>query len=157
MPRNRSHSLIVKSGRPMNIKTPLCREFEKEVEMRMADHKRSIQDFVSHFDARRHYISAEYYMFTPRETLITKEGKISSRSNDTDSNKVFRDTIYRCIGLDDKLERDTRFFTPVSHDENHNVIVILKLERLECLENMSSAMLSTIEPQSENLMLSALL
>lgn len=137
----------------MNIKTPLAREFEKDVEARMTEFKSDILRFVESFIPTKHYISAEYYMFTPKDTLFTKEGKISSRSNDTDSNKVFRDTIYRCIGLDDKLERDSRFFTPVSHDENHNVVVILKIERMECLVNTYSLMQNITEQTNEDLML----
>ena len=153
LPRNRSHSLIVKGGRPMNIKTPLARDFEKAVEDTMKEFSSQCSKFKDSYIPDKHYISAEYYLFTPRNILITKEGKISSRANDSDSNKVFRDCIYRFIGLDDKLERDSRFFTPISHDDNHNVIVILKLERIECLTNTASLTQNLIEQTKDDLTL----
>lgn len=150
MPRNRSHTLVNKGGRPMNIKTPLCREFESDLESRMKEFKAPITEFLSNFDKKKHYISGEYYLFNPKQELITKEGCISSRAVDTDAHKAFRDTIYRCMGIDDKLERDSRFFTPISHDEYHNVIVILKLENILCLTSTWTS--SIAEQTSESLL-----
>jgi hypothetical protein len=157
MPRNRSHTLVNKGGRPMNTKTPICREFEKDVESRLKEFQGKISNFLSNFDKNKHYISAEYYLYTPRDILFTAGGYVSSRNVDTDAHKVFRDVIYRCIGLDDKLERDSRFFTPVSHDEFHNVVAIFKLERIECLTNTSSLTQNITGPTKEGSMLSALL
>ena len=133
MPRNRSHMLAIRDKRPMNIKTPLARDFENDVGVLMGKFSEDIKSFVSNFDKKKHYIKAEYYFYTPEDILITKDGHISSKSVDTDAHKVFRDSIYRCLNLDDKLERDSRFFTPISWDDNHHVVVTLKLESLSCL------------------------
>lgn len=157
MPRNRSHMLIKKGKLPMSIKTPLCREFEKDLEQRLLEYKEQLQEFKSSVDLNKNFISATYYVFTPKALLTTKSGAISSRTLDTDAHKVFRDTIYRCMGLDDKLERDTRIVTPISQDEYYNYVCVFKLENIECLGNTSFAMPSLIEPMKETLEMSALL
>ncbi len=157
MPRNRSHMLTVANRRPMNIKTPLCREFEKDVMSKMEEFSKECQEFKNQFNPKKHYISAEYYIFTPRESLFTVNGNISSRSVDLDAHKVFQDTIFRYIDLDDKLVRDVKYFSPVSYDNNWNYIAILKLENLCNLENMYSLIRSSIEPTNDDSMSFALL
>lgn len=135
MLRNRSHMLVNKKGRPMNIKTPLCREFEKDLESRLDKYKSEIINFRESFKEKVHFISMEMYMYTPKDLLYKKEGGISSRAGDVDAHKVQIDTIFRCIGLDDKLVREYKITTPESHDGKFNTIVFLKLERIECLRN----------------------
>jgi hypothetical protein len=142
MPRNRSHMLTVSKGRPMNIKTPLCREFEKDVTSRMNEFKAQALKLKESFDPKKNYISAEYYVFTPKEQLFTLESKISAKAVDLDAHKTLQDTIFKYIGLDDKLIRDVRYFSPVSHDSKWNFIVILKLENLCSLEGTSTSIKS---------------
>jgi len=137
MPRNRSHMLTVSKGRPMNIKTPLCREFEKDVEGRMKEFSSHALSFKEAFNPDKHYISAEYFIFTPRESLFTLKGQISSKSVDLDAHKVLQDTIFKCIQLDDKLIRQTNYFSPISHDGKWNYVILYKLENLCNLENTS--------------------
>ena len=110
MPRNRSHMLTVSKGRPMNIKTPLCREFEKDVESRIKEFSSHALAFKEAFNPEKHYISAEYFIFTPREQLFTLKGQISAKAVDLDAHKVLQDTIFRCIQLDDKLIRNVNYF-----------------------------------------------
>ncbi len=133
MPRNRSHMLTVAGKRPMNIKTQLCREFEKDLEFRLKDYADDIAAFVYEFNPLKHYIQGNYTIYTPVVELFTKEGKISSRSVDSDAHKSMRDVIYKVIGLDDKLERDTRFFTPQSTDGNWNYVITYYIRPIEQL------------------------
>jgi hypothetical protein len=119
----------------MNIKTPLCREFEKDIENRMQEFSGSSHSFKKAFNPDKHYISAEYYIFTPKESLFTVKNQISAKAVDLDAHKVLQDTIFRCIDLDDKLIRDVKYFSPLSHDGNWNFIILYKLENLCNLEN----------------------
>lgn len=137
MPRNRSHMLLVKGKRPMNIKTPLCREFENDVESRMKEFSGHSLAFKEAFNPDKHYISAEYFIFTPREQLFTLKGQISAKAVDLDAHKVLQDTIFRCIQLDDKLIRNVNYFSPISHDGKWNYVILYKLENLCNLENTS--------------------
>lgn len=157
MPRNRSHMLTVAGKRPMNIKTPLCREFEKDLEHRLSIYSDVMAEFKKSFNPKLHYIKLQMIIFTPREELFTQKDTISSRSHDADAHKAQMDTIFRCLGLDDKLVRDYSVITPVSHDGNYNHIILLKLENRCHLEDMSSLMLSLIEPTKSDLMSYALL
>jgi hypothetical protein len=157
MPRNRSHMLTVSGGRPMNIKTPLCREFEKDLEHRLSVYSEEMAEFKAAFIPKSHYIIMQMYVFTPRELLYTKEGHISSRSVDVDAHKAHIDTVFRCIGLDDKLVRDYGICTPVSTDGKYNYLIKIKLELLCNLENMSILMPSTTEQTKLDLMSYALL
>ena len=157
MPRNRSHMLTVSKGRPMNIKTPLCREFEKDVTSRMNEFKAQSSKFKDSFDPKKNYISAEYYVFTPKDQLFTLESKISAKAVDLDAHKTLQDTIFKYIGLDDKLVRDVRYFSPVSHDGKWNFIVILKLENLCSLESTSSSIRSLTPLMNDDSMSFALL
>jgi hypothetical protein len=117
----------------MNIKTALCREFEKDLIQRLEVMKDGFKNFRSHLNSST-YIRACYYIYTPVDSLFTKEGRISLRAVDTDAHKVMRDVLYKCIGVDDKLERDTRFFTPVSHDGKWNYVFELQIGDISCLQ-----------------------
>lgn len=155
MPRNRSHMLTSSKGRPMNIKTELCRQFEKTLEGMLYRYSKDFQEFKQGFDPKLHYIQATYYIFTPKILLYTKEDKISSRSVDTDAHKVMRDVLYKCLGIDDKVERDSRFFTPVSQDDAWNYVIRLKLEekwKLETLGNTSTLMQSITTLETNDLL-----
>ena len=133
MPLNRARMLTISGGRPMNIKTPLCREFEKDLHNRLLKFQSNIDYFNSCYVPNKHYIVAEYYIYTPEELLFTAKGAISSRSVDVDAHKVMTDVVFNCIGLDDKIMRDCRIITPVSHDGKHNYRIILRLEKLSNL------------------------
>ena len=139
MPRNRSHMLVNKGGRPLNIKTPLCRSFDEDLTARMDEFKANCLLFKKLFDENKNYISAEYYIFTPRESLITLKGTISSKSVDLDAHKVLQDTIFKYLDMDDKLIRDVKYFSPISHDGKWNFVIIYKLENLCNLENTYSS------------------
>jgi hypothetical protein len=117
----------------MNIKTPLCRAFEQDLHKRLHNYAQAFSSFVSEFDKKRHFIKARYVIFTPEEVLFTKAGHISSLSVDTDAHKVMRDVLYECIGIDDKVERNTTFFTPVSPDGKWNYLIELELFNKEVL------------------------
>lgn len=157
MPRNRSHMLISKGKRPMNIKTPLCREFESDVQFRMKEFSGHSLSFKEAFDPEKHYICAEYYIFTPREQLFTLKGQISAKAVDLDAHKVLQDTIFRCIDLDDKLIRHVTYFSPISHDGKWNYVILYKLENLCNLENTSTLIRNTIPQISQDSESSALL
>jgi hypothetical protein len=145
MPRNRSHMLVMRQNKPMNIKTQLCKEFEKTIEQVLKHGIDDLREFKSLFDPMKHYLSAEYFIYTPSDVLFTVEGKISARSVDLDAHKVFQDTLMRCIGIDDKCIRDARYFSPVSHDGNWNYVVIYKLESLCNLKSTFTSIQNIIE------------
>jgi hypothetical protein len=156
MPTNRAKTLVSKP-RPMYIKTPLAREFEKDVISRLEKNKERILNFVSSFDKKIHYLSAEYILFTPLEILFTKEGAISNRAGDLDSHKLLQDTIFSFMGLDDKLVREVRYRSVVSNDDKHNIQISYKLEEILCLRNTYTLTQSTTKQQSQDLTWSALL
>lgn len=122
----------------MNIKTPLCREYEKDLETRLLKFSLEILKFIEAHDPDEHYIVATYLIFTPEDLLFTQKGTISSRTLDVDAHKVMTDTIFRSIGLDDKLMRDCHIVTPVSHDGKYNYKITLKLENKCKLKNTYS-------------------
>lgn len=157
MPRNRSHMLTVSKGRPMNIKTPLCREFENDLFSRLKEFENKCHKFHATFDPDKNYISAEYYIFTPRNSLFTLKNHISSKSVDLDAHKVLQDTIFRFIDLDDKLIRDVKYFSPVSHDDKWNYVIIYKLENLCNLENTYTSIQNITKLMKEDSMSFALL
>ncbi len=130
MPRNRSHMLTSSGGRPMNIKTALCREFEKDLDSRLLKDAKQITEFFNCFDRKEHYIKAEYILHTPASELFTKDGHISSRSVDTDAHKVMRDVLYQHLGIDDKVERVTCFYTNVSKDDKWNYTITLIIRNI---------------------------
>lgn len=134
MPRNRSHMLTTVKGRPMNIKTPLCREFEKDLTTRLEVFKAEIKDFVSCYKPTKHFIEAEYIIHTPKEVLFTKEGKISQHATDLDAHKAMQDTIFKALGLDDSLVRDARYKTPISSDGFWNYDITFWLKPISYLE-----------------------
>ena len=146
MPRNRSHMLTVVKRRPMNIKTPLAREFEKDITNRMEIYRPAINEFTKSFDRQLHYISAEYFIYTPMEAMFTKDGHISSRSVDLDAHKLLQDTIFKSMELDDKLVREVSYRSPVSSDGKWNFVCIYNLEKISCLKSKYSLIARTIKP-----------
>lgn len=157
MPRNRSHMLVTKNHRPMNIKTPLCREYEKDLTNRMKQFEAESNHFSKMFDRKKHYLSAEYYLFTPQNELFTLDEAISAKAVDLDAHKVMQDTIFKCIGLDDKIIRHTTYFSPMSHDDKWNYVIIYKLESLCNLRNTSFSIRSLTRQMNDDSMSSALL
>lgn len=148
MPRNRSHQIIRKGKGFMNVKTALAREFEKDLTERLGEFEEAFMLFKNAFKPKLHYIQAVYTIYTPLEFLITKEGHISNRAVDTDAHKVFRDTIYSCLGIDDKVERSTQYYTPASVDGLWNYSINLKLENICQLTNTPSWISSSAECQN---------
>ncbi len=134
MPRNRSHMLTISGKRPMLIKTQLCREFEKDLENRLKIYSLEMEKFKTSFDPKSHYLKAEYTIHTPMEELFTKDGRVSSRSVDLDAHKCFQDTIFRCLGLDDKLVRDVRYSSPVSQNGNWNYDIAVTIVPIDSLK-----------------------
>lgn len=157
MPRNRSHMLTTSKGRPMNIKTELCRHYERTLEGMLHKYAEVMLRFKREYIPEEHYISATYYIFTPHDLLFTKKGTISAKSTDVDAHKVMTDTIFRVMGIDDKVMRDCRVITPVSYDGAWNQLIIFKLEKICNLKNEYSSILSSIEPEKQDLTWSALL
>jgi hypothetical protein len=157
MPRNRSHMLTVSQKRPMNVKTPLCREYEKDLFSRMNEFKAPAASFKKAFDPHKHYISAEYYIFTPDSQLFTVDKRISAKAVDLDAHKVMQDTIFKYIDLDDKLVRDAKYFSPVSHDGKWNYVIVYRLENLCNLRNTSTSIQSLTPLMNDNSMSFALL
>jgi len=127
MPRNRSHVLT----RGMLIKTPLAREFEKDLTYRLQEFRQEITSFVSNFTIVEHYINLSYTIYTPKEELITKAGYISAKSVDFDAHKLMTDVIFKEVGINDKYARKVDIFTPISHDGFWNYVVILRIKPLQ--------------------------
>lgn len=148
MPRNRSHMLTVSGRRPMNIKTPLCREFEKDLEQRLEKYKDDFANFKRMDDGTR-FLSAVYTIYTPAGSLFTKDGRISARCPDLDSYKVFQDVIFKCLGLDDKYIKEVTYTTIVSDSDLWEYKVELNWRNIQCLKNTCTSMPSTIEPMNE--------
>jgi len=149
MPRNRSHMLTAKGGRPMNIKTPLAREYEKDLAFRLKEYAGRMIIFRNTYHPLKHYVSVEYYIYTPKEMLFTKDGHISAKSVDLDAHKIMQDVLFDCLGLDDKLVRHANYFSPQSHDGNWNYVIVLKLENLCNLTSTSSSIQSIAGQMSE--------
>lgn len=117
LPLNRA-KMIVGKPRPMLIKTALCREFEKDLEGRLAEYgKHTIED--------DEYIEVVYNLFCPRSEFFTKEGKLSSRCPDADSIKVLQDVIFRSIGIDDKHIKELKVYMMPSDDETWKYRILI--------------------------------
>lgn len=122
-PRNRSHMVT----RNMLIKTPLCREFEKDLTSRLEDFQEAFRDFSEMFDVNCKHLSVTYLIYTPSDSLFKKDGGISSRSVDVDAHKVMQDVLFKCIGVDDKFIRNATYFTPVSEDGKWNYKIFIEI------------------------------
>lgn len=133
MPRNRSHMLSNNKGRCMMIKTPLAREFEKDLVDRLAIYSSSIARFKEHFSPDQHFLKVNYTIFTPHSDLFTKDGRISLKAVDCDAHKLFQDVIFREIGIDDKFIRNVQYYTPESFDDKWNYNVDIEIFELEAL------------------------
>lgn len=132
MPANRA-KMLVSRPKPMYVKTPLARQFELDLTERLGHYSEDFARFLKAFNPKEHYLSADYCIYTPQELLFTKSGGISRRAVDADAHKMLMDTIFRCIGLDDKLVRDYRVYTPPSPDGNWNYRITLQLENISGL------------------------
>lgn len=141
MPRNRSHQVANK----MLIKTDLARAFEKDLTQRLEKFHDDFRAFSELVILDRHYISAVYRIYTPTDSLFTKDGRISLRATDWDCHKLFQDVLFKCLGLDDKLVRDGRVVTPVSDDGKWNYEITLQLGNICNLRNTSSPTMNTEE------------
>lgn len=128
MPANRA-KMLVSRPKPMYVKTPLARQFELDLTERLGHYSEDFARFLKFFNPKEHYLSADYCIYTPQELLFTKSGEISRRAVDADAHKMLMDTIFRCIGLDDKLVRDYRVYTPQSFDGNWNYVVKLQCKK----------------------------
>lgn len=117
----------------MLIKTDLAREFEKDLTERLKEYAPIFEEFKNYFDPRRHFIEAEYNIYTPKSELFTVSGAVSARSTDVDAHKLLQDVIFKSMKLDDKLIRDCTYVTPVSLDDKWNYIIVFRLVRLEAL------------------------
>jgi len=117
----------------MLIKTDLAREFEKDLKSRLEDYSELFKDFREYYNPKRHYIEAEYNIYTPKSELITLSGHISAHAVDVDAHKVMQDVIFKCMGLDDKLIRDCNYRTPVSIDDKWNYVIVYRLCPIEAL------------------------
>lgn len=124
MPRNRSHQVANK----MLIKTDLCRAFEADLTKRLEEFRDRFRFFAELVQVDKHYIAVLYRIYTPAELLFTKDGRISLKATDWDAHKVFQDTLFRSMGLDDKLVRDGRVITPVSKSGKWDYEITLQLE-----------------------------
>jgi len=130
MPRNRSHMV----ARNMLIKTPLAREFEKDLSHRLSSMDQTcFNNLRSEFNCKEHYLAAHYVIGTPETELFTKDGAISMRAVDVDAHKLFQDVICRYIGIDDKFIRKATYETLVSHDGNWNYVVTFHIREKEIL------------------------
>lgn len=118
MPLNRAKMVLAKP-RPMLVKTPLCREFEKDLTSRLSEYpKQTLPD--------DEYLKVTYNLYCPIEEYFTKEGKISSRCPDADSIKVLQDTLFKYLGLDDKLIKDLVVKVRPSSTDQWDYIIILE-------------------------------
>lgn len=133
MPRNRSHMLTGKAGKCMLIKTPLAREFEKDLVSRLFDYSPHIARFKEHFSPDQHFLKVTYTIYTPHNDLFTKDGRISLKAVDCDAHKLFQDVLFREIGIDDKFIRNVQYFTPESRDEHWNYSVNIEVYDLDVL------------------------
>lgn len=86
----------------------------------------------------QHFIAAVYRIYTPADSLFTKDGRISARSVDWDAHKLFQDVLFKCLGLDDKLVRDGRVVTPVSDDGKWNYSIGMEIRSIEELKQLET-------------------
>lgn len=129
MPRNRSHMI----ARNMLIKTPLAREFEKDLFFRLKEFEMDALEFKSKFNPKTNYLKVIYYLYTPENELFKKDGGISLHSVDADAHKIFQDVLAKSIGIDDKFFKDVSYQTRVSSDGNWNYLVNFEIQENECL------------------------
>jgi hypothetical protein len=136
----------------MLIKTGLARAFEQDLTDRLIQWEEEFMLFRTAFKPNLHFIRAHILVCTPKSELFTKQGAVSARAVDFDAHKLFVDTLFRSIGLDDKLIRDGRVTTPVSEDDKWNWIVDLKLENMQCLSQHVMPSLTSSSAESANLL-----
>jgi hypothetical protein len=130
MPLNRAKML----ARNMLIKTPLCREFEKDLSDRLRwNYTEEFNKFFQEFDKGSYYLEVCYQLYCPKEEFFTKAGDISSRCPDADSIKVLQDGIFKSIGIDDKHIKDLRVLVLPSEDGFWNYTIIINKVPLSAL------------------------
>jgi hypothetical protein len=105
----------------MWIKTPLAREFEKDLTFRLLhDFSTLFEDFKKEFFSENNYLELTYHIYVPKDLYFTKDGLISNRGCDTDSIKLLQDTLMKSVGIDDKYIRDLHVISRPSEDGNWN-------------------------------------
>ena len=125
LPINRA-KMVIGRPKPMLVKTPLCREFEKDLTSRLSEYpKQTLPD--------DEYLKVTYNLYCPIEEYFTKEGKISSRCPDADSIKILQDTLFRSLGLDDKHIKDLTVRVLPSATGNWDYIVYIESHKIENL------------------------
>lgn len=106
-PRNRSHSLTMSKGRPMNIKTEAARQYEKALMQDLEPYEDQAHEFFESFNSKRHHLNAFWILSSP--DVLTKAGHYSQTGTDLDAHKVLQDTIMKFVGIDDGyIAMDTR-------------------------------------------------
>lgn len=127
MPLNRTKTLVAPKGkRPMWIKTPLAREFEKDLSDRLGEFTSDINGFKDSFNKSNSYIDLTFLAYCPSKELFTSLGEISSRCPDFDSNKLMIDIIFGAVGIDDKFVKSANIKYLESSDEFWNFRIVLK-------------------------------
>jgi hypothetical protein len=119
LPINRARTVT----RNMLIKTPLAREFEKDLKSRLKEYAPQFETFRKEFFSDKHLLEVTYNIQIPRSLLINKKGELSSRSPDIDSIKLLQDTIFEEIGIDDKYIKVLKVIHSPSHTDTYNYII----------------------------------
>lgn len=125
-PRNRSHTLTMRSGRPMNIKTQVARAYEDAIKQELVSQMAGIKEFTCQFDNTKHCLVAEWTIYSPN--THTADGKISQNSTDLDAHKVLQDTIFEVVGIDDSYVVDDR---RVKRQGEFKVVLILEIKPIK--------------------------
>ncbi len=129
LPVNRAKML----ARNMLIKTPLCREFEKDLSNRLLEFSKDFEEFRNSMHKGNNFISIKYILFCPRSEFFTKSGEISSRCPDADSIKVFQDTLFKSLQIDDKFIKELLVQMRPSSNEHWNYVICISHYPLEAL------------------------
>jgi hypothetical protein len=135
LPLNRAKTIVAVKGRPpMLIKTPIAREFEQDLSLRLNDFSSEIKSFKSRFDESKNYVRLELFAYSPKSELFTKSGAINSKCPDFDSNKLMIDVIFKGIDINDKYVKEANIKYLESFDEYWNFILMFHIENLDNLK-----------------------
>jgi hypothetical protein len=127
MPRNQSHVPMRTDKALMIGKTTMARLFEKELEMRLKkiENAQSILAMAKVFDRKIHGVDLYTTVLNP--TMITLEGTISYQSVDWDAHKVYFDTIFRYLEIDDSQVIDSHVRRRPSPTKEWSFVSVIKI------------------------------
>jgi hypothetical protein len=90
-----------------NANSQKKKALKNEILSQMMKYTQDVVCFYDNYDPKKEFIIAQYLLYIPQDIFYTKKNDISSRKIDIDNfSKLFQDSIFNLIGINDKYALD---------------------------------------------------